>query len=245
MTADKIMALIRARHAEDLVVDQCKDGPTRAGLLQLDVWVMPRSWAHPETIGYEIKVSRQDFIRDQKWPDYMLLVNQFYFAAAPGIIQVEELPPGVGLLEASKNCAKLMMKRKAHFRQIAEPTQLFRYVLMCRTKITRDNGPGKVDFWKQWLETKEVDARFGSMLGKTMREEYLKKVELVAAENRRLRDEMERYDAHKAALKEMGWNNISTWKLRQEMGAGLTNEDKMDLKECARLARKLEVKLAK
>jgi len=49
--------------------------------------------------GFEVKISRSDFLSDRKWPNYLPYVNYFYFATPPGLIKPEELPPEIGLLE--------------------------------------------------------------------------------------------------------------------------------------------------
>jgi len=51
------------------------------------------------TKGYEIKVSRSDFLGDDKWDNYLKYCNYFYFVAPKGLIGKHELPDGVGLIE--------------------------------------------------------------------------------------------------------------------------------------------------
>ena len=80
LTAKDILRLIESRHSGDLVVAECKDGPTHyARHRRLDAWVMRKSWSKPALYGYEIKVSRQDFLKDDKWPDYLPMCNELYF----------------------------------------------------------------------------------------------------------------------------------------------------------------------
>ena len=52
-----------------------------------------------ETRGYEIKISRADFLQDKKWESYLKFCNWFYFVAPVGIIDPEELPESIGLIE--------------------------------------------------------------------------------------------------------------------------------------------------
>lgn len=49
--------------------------------------------------GYEIKSCRADFTADKKWQSYVDRVDSFSFVAPPGVISVDELPLGIGLLE--------------------------------------------------------------------------------------------------------------------------------------------------
>ena len=66
MTSNLIKSLLAVRHAKDVFVEECKNGPTHntKTLIKLDAWAMSRSWANPHTFGYEIKVSRSDFLSD-------------------------------------------------------------------------------------------------------------------------------------------------------------------------------------
>ena len=68
--------------------------------LILDAAAVRKSFAHPDVIGFEIKVSRGDFRSDGKWTEYLKYCNRFFFACPPGIVKPDELPPGVGLVHA-------------------------------------------------------------------------------------------------------------------------------------------------
>jgi len=53
--------------------------------------------------AFEVKVSRSDFLREikdaRKRHRALLVSNEFWFAAPPGLISVNELPPEAGLIE--------------------------------------------------------------------------------------------------------------------------------------------------
>lgn len=49
--------------------------------------------------GYEIKLTRPDFLQDKKWQRYLPFCNYFSFVAPKNIIGKDELPPGIGLIE--------------------------------------------------------------------------------------------------------------------------------------------------
>lgn len=72
LTSAAVVELLRAKHSGDVFVEECKNGPThsagRGGMVRMDAWAMPRSWAHPAVSGYEVKISRSDFLGDDKWP---------------------------------------------------------------------------------------------------------------------------------------------------------------------------------
>src|SRR5580765_3591485 len=109
VTSDIILEMLAVRHSEDVFVPECKTGPTHYAdrCPRIDAWAMRRSWANPVTFGYEIKTSRNDFVRDEKWRDYLAYCTQFFFVAPPGIIRIDELPAEVGLIETSTNAKTL------------------------------------------------------------------------------------------------------------------------------------------
>ena len=76
MRASDLLALLAKKHSADVFVPECKTGGTWAGThLRLDAWAMRRSWTHPTVWGYEIKVSRSDFLSDDKWVGYLPTVR--------------------------------------------------------------------------------------------------------------------------------------------------------------------------
>ncbi len=68
---------------------------------QLDVAAMRLSWSRPIPTGYEVKISRADFlsdIRSEKWRNYMCSVSRLYFATPNGLVDAREIPIGCGLI---------------------------------------------------------------------------------------------------------------------------------------------------
>ncbi len=196
VVARDLLSLLERKHSGDVFVTECKDGPTYGGgHVRLDGWAMKRSWTKPLVAGYEIKVSRNDFLQDNKWPAYLDMCNQLYFVCPTGLIEPTELPDQVGLLWASKNAARLYTKKKAQHRDIEIPESVWRYVLMCRSVITREHQTGgKREFWQNWLKQKKIDRHLGYSVGSALRKRI--DVEILSAreENERLRNRMSRYD---------------------------------------------------
>ena len=147
MHANQVVNLLCAgRHQGDLCVVECKDGPTTtAKHRRFDLWVMKRSYSRPCYTGYEVKVSRADFLNDEKWPDYLPNCNQFYFATPWGLVQPDEVPSGCGLIWVSKNLTQCYVKKKAPHRAIEEPVSLMKYILMSRTNVAGERAPHR---WK-------------------------------------------------------------------------------------------------
>lgn len=165
--------------------------------------------------GYEIKVSRSDFLSDQKWHLYLNLCNVFYFAAAPGIIQEGELPDGVGLmvLQGQGNGVRMITKKKAAYRQVEIPENLFRYVLMCRAKIGADHGSA-FERAKAFLSEKEEREKVGLAVRYQTRE----LMDKIRSENADLKKLHEKYEDVRKVLQELGIRNIDrSWRIESEI----------------------------
>lgn len=68
VTSFDIKQSLAKKHGNrEFFITECKNGPTGTGLLQLDGVVIYKSWEHPRIVGYEIKISRSDFQRDNKF----------------------------------------------------------------------------------------------------------------------------------------------------------------------------------
>jgi hypothetical protein len=139
-SAVQVLSALAEKHKQDLFVGECKNGSTWADShLRLDAWVLLRTWSPWTTIGYEIKVSRQDFENDQKWGGYLPVCHSFYFVCPAGLIKAVDLPSGVGLIWMSQT-GNLHTKVKAE-RKVPDPQkllQLMTYVLMSRSVIVND-----------------------------------------------------------------------------------------------------------
>jgi hypothetical protein len=144
---------------------EVKNGPTQWGThLRMDAVAIKKSWANPCITAYEVKVSRNDFVRDDKWPGYLNYCNKLAFACPKGLIQVDELPPEVGLVWVSED-GKLKIKRHPVFRVVEIPAEFFQYIIMC--KIQSDRYPffgEKETYFKEYLENKREIKSLGHKL---------------------------------------------------------------------------------
>jgi len=194
--SDDIKRLLSEKHHTDIFVPECKDGPTHtaANLYKLDAWAMARSWIHPCTTGYEIKVSRSDWLQDRKFIEYAKLVHEMYIVSPKGIVMPEELPDGIGLMWVASTGTRLFTKRRAVYRDIELPASLLVYVLMCRATIDVKDKPTRRtrDDWERALADDKDDALFGALLGGRIKERFAKRVIEVGQENKRLQSDIER-----------------------------------------------------
>jgi len=170
------------------------------------MWVMARSYASPRFIGYEIKVNRQDFLRDVKWQDYLPYCTEFYFVAPAGIIDPTEVPEQAGLLVASKNVKRLMTKKKAPVRDVEIPASILIYILMSRTRVVGDmfQTTPKTEIWQDWLKQLKSDKRLGYTLGHKITERVDREVKAIKARNGELVEENNRLQDVKNWLEKKG-----------------------------------------
>jgi len=207
ITSNDILKLLADKHSEDVFIPECKDGSTWFGShFRLDAWVMNRSWTKLKFTGYEIKVSRSDFLKDDKHQEYMKLCNEFYFVTPKGICTVDEIPPEAGLLEIASTGNRLFTRKKAMFRQIDFPASLFTYIVMFRTKIKNNYSDGMTDLqrWQMWLADKIQNRDLGYSVSKRLKENYEQQVLKVKDENNQLRDKIKEYEDFKKLLTEIG-----------------------------------------
>ena len=209
-----IFDMIAGRHTKDVFVSECKTGPTWfATHLKLDAWAMKRSWAKPKVTGYEVKRSRSDFLRDDKWQGYLDYCNELYFVCPAEIIRPEEVGEHAGLLWQSKTGSRLYIKKKAPYRDVEIPTEIYKYILMSRAKIERyrPGADGSADYWRQWIEEREIDRQFGRRVSRAIGERVEAEIIKVQDENERLVKLLAEYASLKAFLEQQGINPSSRY----------------------------------
>lgn len=134
-----IMKLLEEKHYLDIFVPECKNGRTtdaaRGENVRMDGWAMKRSWTNPLAIGYEVKVSRGDFLQDKKMLRYHDYCNQLYLVCPHGMIKKEEVDPSMGLMYVNKDKKSLYTMRKAPMTPRDIPSNVYRYILMSRSII--------------------------------------------------------------------------------------------------------------
>lgn len=213
MTATEIVKMLRVKHSEDVFVPECKNGPSQMmNHVRLDAWTMAKSWANPRMIGYEVKVSRGDFLQDTKWPAYLRLCNELYFVCPAKLIQPSEVPESAGLIWAG---SRLLNKKKAPYREIDPPFDLLKYVLMSRVVIAEyDAHAGRnagdklerTERKRQWLE----GLKKRQVVGWEIRGHLGQEIERLRSENAMLKQENERLAPVTKKLEELGYPRYAT-----------------------------------
>jgi len=223
--AQDLLVLIANRHLKDVFVPECKDGPTHyTEHRRLDAWAMDRSWAHPCFTGYEVKVSRGDWLKDQKFTDYLALCNRLWIVAPVGVLQPEELPEGVGWLAPASTGTMLITKRKAVHREIDPPVSLLLYVLMCRAKICSEYArtrEERADQWKRKLEEDHVLDAIGHSVSKRLRAETIERVDAAELRAKLAERRAESLESAAAILSELGVTQDRLWNVRSQVELAL------------------------
>ena len=141
LTSGMIKCLLAIKHSKDVFIPECKTGATwgvgKKELLILDAWTMNKKWANAKATGYEIKVSRSDFINDNKWTGYLPYCNEFYFVCPKYLINPNDIPNDIGLIWASKS--RLTIRKYAQYRDVVIPVSLYQYILMARVEIKEEH----------------------------------------------------------------------------------------------------------
>jgi hypothetical protein len=222
MNAREIENMLRKKHADDIFVAQCKTGPTQTGVQIFDGWALKPSWSNQLAIGYEIKVSRGDYLRDNKWHGYMNYCNEFYFVAPFGLLEKDEIPEGVGLITASGS--RLMTKKKAQYHD-ADPVSimyLYKYIIMYHSGLIK-HGFGEMTReermaeWEKRIEDKERINRLGWNLSKKLRATIDKEIIDTRNENERLKMEIDNLADVRDALSTLGFSqgNYPRWRAKE------------------------------
>jgi len=203
MSSQQIVDILASQHTKDVFITECKDGPTWSGShARMDIWTMTRSWSRLLFTGYEIKISRSDFLSDNKWHSYLPLCNQLYFACPKGMILPSEMPKGVGLKYCTQGRATTVVK--AEHREVVPPMELFCYILMCRTRIVdprhyeEPTKAERLQRYKNWLAEKEEARELGHIVShqlaskinsiKYQNEQFQKRIEFIERAEKVLAD---------------------------------------------------------
>lgn len=189
--------LQQARHREDFVVTECKNGPTwfAQDMVRMDLVAVKKSWSKPMITAYEIKVSRQDFLSDDKWPQYLKYCDRFCFACPEGIIKKADIQAieikGVGLVYVYPDTGAVRTVVKPLNRQVPYDPDFLMYILL--SKVASDRWPffsNQREHWQAWHRQKLEDKALGS----AVRSKLAKRLQDLAIENEKLKRDLERGD---------------------------------------------------
>ncbi len=216
--AKDIIDLLKIKHSEDIFIPECKSGPTWGGShLRLDGWAMKKSYSSPLTTGYEVKVSRSDFINDTKLHEYLSLCNALYIVCPAGLIDKTEVPEDCGLMSVSKTGTRIYTKKKAPYREVETPINLYKYILMSRATIVESYHRtfDKKRYMEDYADRKEKAKHAGEYLGRRLRERIEAEIDDVKRENEKLIDQNQTLEEIKVLLGRMGIG-LNDWGLKRK-----------------------------
>ncbi|MGD9567549.1 MAG: MmcB family DNA repair protein [Sedimentibacter sp.] len=125
---------LQAKHdnLEDIFAAQVKLGS--AGSKIMDAVAIKKTWSPKTVICYEIKISRQDFLQDQKHPVYMQNCNLFYFVTLKDVVKEGELPEGSGHMIYNPDTGKLRTIKKAPYRNVPVNPDILLHIMFWKAE---------------------------------------------------------------------------------------------------------------
>lgn len=218
VTSTDIKRALAEKHWKDFFLTEVKSGPTQlavpGGLKILDGLAIRKSWTAPCFTGYEVKISRGDFLRDAKFYTYEELCNCLYIVCPKGMIERTELPESVGLMYYDPEKKTITTRKKAIFRKIEYSPELLLYIIYSR--LDSDRYPffsTKREYFEEYLAGKR-DNRGLAQAAKTK----------LVKDNARLESELEHvaqfrqnYEIYKAVQDVMHKHGI--WIFKPEQAA--------------------------
>jgi hypothetical protein len=222
-SAASIHRLLSARHAKDVYVPECKLG--NAGSRVMDAWVLLPTWSPMTAIGYEVKVSRSDWLRDQKFEAYRACCHLMFVVAPKGVVQHQELPGGVGLLEpiGQGDGARLVTRVKPtrHQADAEALVKVMAHVLMWRKDRANHADPrARAAVWREWVDGKREGRTIASQLrGRIQKElrEAERRVFEAEGKAKQLQDAAD-------ALRELGITpGYDRWQTKRKIEAALAD----------------------
>lgn len=141
ITSTDITRALAVKHHKDFFLTEVKSGSTwmtpSGEMKRLDGLAIKKSWTRTCFTGYEVKISRGDFLRDAKFYTYEELCNELYIVCPKGLIKREELPESVGLMYYDSGSKTIQTKKKAIFRKIEYSADMLLYIIFSRLDSDR------------------------------------------------------------------------------------------------------------
>lgn len=199
VTSNEIKRALADKHYKDFFLTEVKSGSTwmtaKGDMKILDGLAVRKSWTSPCFTGYEIKVSRGDFLRDAKFYTYEELCNCLYIVCPKGMIDRTELPESVGLMYYDAAKRTLQTKKKAIYRKIEYSPDLLMYIIYSR--LDSDRYPffsSKEEYFREYVAHKRDSKLLGYSVGTRLVQEnaeLVKKLERIDT----FRKNMDEYNA--------------------------------------------------
>ncbi|MBU2701127.1 hypothetical protein Ga0466249_002238 [Sporomusaceae bacterium BoRhaA] len=105
----------------------------------LDGLAIKISWTSPEFTGYEIKISRSDFLRDKKHNEYLPYCTGFSFVCPDKMIKKDEIEENIGLIYVKEDGSLRTAKKAPRLTpDVNTQNYLLRYLVYYRSGSNRE-----------------------------------------------------------------------------------------------------------
>lgn len=137
MTAPECLRVIKTFNRwGNLFVDEFTYGDLRADAIIIDT---SKKWIR----GYEIKVTRQDFLNDEKWEMYSEFCSSLSIVCPWGLIKREEINKPFGLLYVTRSGASRWERRPKNFQKREALAWTYTYFKVIETEFKRVHWSGR------------------------------------------------------------------------------------------------------
>lgn len=247
VTSTDIKLALAEKHYRDFFLTEVKSGPTQiaavGSLKILDGLAIRKSWTNPCFTGYEVKISRSDFLRDAKFYTYEELCNCLYIVCPKGMIDRTEIPESVGLMYYDADKKAITTKKKAIFRKIEYSPEMLLYIIFSR--ISSDRYPffsDKQEYFKAYLEGKS-DNR---VLAHAVKTKLLEDNVRLEQQLETLRGFERQYDAYKAIIEVLHKHRIYGFRskdIAEELDKALSTKCPEDITDILQSAERMVERL--
>ncbi|MEN1969000.1 MmcB family DNA repair protein [Lentibacillus sp. N15] len=228
--AHEIKHALAKKHerTQDFFLTEVKNGPTHISkeLYIMDGMAIKKSWVNPMITGYEIKVSRSDFLADEKWGAYKNYCHRLDFVVPNGLIKPEELPDDIGLIYYNPEKKTLTTRRKGRIRDIEMPYEMLYYIIMNRLdNVQHPFFTTKREYFEEYIRGKLNSQQ----LGREVNSKLIDEVARLESENMSLKRENEKLNENSETVKEIakvlrkhGFNFRYRWKFAEDIDQALS-----------------------
>ena len=194
---------IKHERTQDFFLTEVKNGSTYFSneLYIMDGLAIKKSWVNPMITGYEIKVSRNDFLQDEKWMAYKHYCHRLDFVCPTGLIKPEELPDDIGLIYYNPDKKTLFTRKKGTVRSIDLPYEMFYYIIMNRLEnVQHPFFTDKQSYFEEYINNKISSKE----LGREVSSKLIDEVARLDAENKSLERDNDNLKENRKVLSDIG-----------------------------------------
>jgi hypothetical protein len=132
MTADEIGIILSKSNYSNLFIPEFTWGDLRIDAIMIDT-------KHRWVRGFEIKINKQDFIKDNKWVEYSKFCSSLCVVCPEGVIQPEDIEKPFGLIWITKQSYNRIKykKKPINFQKRNSLSWLYTYTRVLETEFRR------------------------------------------------------------------------------------------------------------